>query len=104
MCRGNPSKREAHVTSFSPFFFSDWSIPNEFRSSQMKSDGRNKHPSHHRDYHEQRKSLLWAVLYPSKIYMLKSYPPACQNVAMFGDKISKEVSQNEVIRLGLNPI
>lgn len=29
------------------FFFSDWSIPNEFRSSQMKSDGRNKHPSHH---------------------------------------------------------
>lgn len=99
MCRGNPEtilQKGNHMLPHFHFFFSDWNIPNEFRSSQMRSDGRNKHPlTPHRDYHEQRKSLLWAEGYTPKIYMSKSYPPACQNVAMFGDKIFKEVSKLE---------
>lgn len=46
-CAEGILQKGSHMLPPFHLFFSGWNIPNEFRSSQMKSDGRNKHPSHH---------------------------------------------------------
>lgn len=97
--RSPPFKGELHAASLhsSVLFFNDRNIPDEFTSSQVRSDGKIKEPSH------TTRKLSWAVrepimgwvVFPTKFISWSLNPQYFRMWLKFGDGVFKEVIKLE---------